>query len=330
MVTGVTKFSKISIFSDLNNLKDISLSAGYADICGITENELTESFAAELSEMAEQLHISGTECLESLRAAYDGYLFHPKGRKVYNPYSLLNAFIDKEFKYYWFETGTPTFLVRQLKNRGFDVRKFTDGTLYANSTMLSDYRADNPDLVPLLYQTGYLTITDYDPKMNLYVLGFPNEEVKYGFLECLLPAYAPASVAGSGMDIYTLNRYVANGDTDGIRDVLKALFASIPYSSGNDPFEHYFQTVIYIVFTMLGRFAQCEMHTSNGRIDCVLITDRFVYLFEFKRDRSAEEALQQIEQKGYAERFAAEQKTIIKIGVNFDSDKRNIDDWKVR
>lgn len=203
-ITGVTKFSKVSIFSDLNHLKDISLSEKYAKLCGITEEEMLSCLAPEITAMAAEQELSETECVALLRKTYDGYRFHPKGAKVYNPFSLLNALDDREFRSYWFSTGTPSFLVRKLRESGFDIRKLTDRTLRANESSLSDYSADNPDPVPLLYQTGYLTIVDYDRRSRSFTLAFPNEEVKYGFLENLLPEYIPTATAGNGLDIFSL------------------------------------------------------------------------------------------------------------------------------
>ncbi|MDO5133865.1 MAG: AAA family ATPase, partial [Eubacteriales bacterium] len=327
-ITGVTKFSKVSIFSDLNQLNDISLDEDFAGICGITEAELTGCFAQEISALAKSQDLSPKECLAELRRAYDGYHFHPKGTGVYNPFSLLKAFYSKEFGSYWFETGTPTFLVRRLRAAGYDIRKFTSHTLYASEAMLSDFRADNPDLTPLLYQTGYLTIVDFDRVTREYTLAYPNEEVKYGFLENLLPEYAGNCGAGSGKDIFTLRRYIERGELDNMKDVFIALFAGIPYTTDAPPFEHYFQTVIYLVFTLLGKFSLCEMHTFKGRIDCVLEAANYVYIFEFKRDDTAENALKQINESEYALPYAADLRQIIKIGVSFDSESRILKEWK--
>ncbi len=177
----MTKFSKVSIFSDLNQLRDISLSQDFSEICGITEQEMQENFRPEIEKLAGEQGMTFEECLAKLRQEYDGYHFHQKGKGVYNPYSLLNALADREFDAYWFETGTPTFLVKRLKDIRFDVRKFTDGSLYATKQMLKDYRDNNPDLIPLLYQTGYLTLIDYNSEDRSYTLGFPNDEVKFGF-----------------------------------------------------------------------------------------------------------------------------------------------------
>lgn len=328
-ITGVTKFSKVSIFSDLNQLRDISMVREYAAICGITEQEMRSRFLPEIEALADEQNLTIQDCLLKLEKTYDGYRFHEKGERVYNPFSILTAFADREFGSYWFATGTPTFLVRRLKELHFDVRKFTDRTLYATKRMLTDYRDDNPDPIPLLYQAGYLTIEDYDPKRSAYTLTFPNEEVEYGFLESLLPVYVQGVGAGSGKDILTLTEYIEEGNLTQIRKVFEALFASIPYTTDEDPFEHDFQTVLFITLTLLGQFVKCESHTYMGRVDCILETERYVYLFEFKRDSSPEAALKQINEKGYAEPYAADPRKLYKIGVNFDSATRQMDGWMV-
>lgn len=328
-ITGVSKFHKVSIFSDLNQLNDISLDEDYACLCGITEKELTAYFSEEIRTVAERRGITAEECHDTLKRQYDGYHFYPGAEGVYNPYSVLKSLFSKDFGSYWFETGTPSFLVKKLRESEFDVRKFTDRTLYASDGMLKDYTGDSLDPLPLLYQTGYLTIADFDRVGREYTLTFPNEEVKYGFVECLIPEYISDCGAGSGKDIFTLRRYVEQGNLEQIKNVLTALFANINYTLESDPFEHYFQAVIYLVFTLLNKFVMCEMHTYTGRIDCKVETGDYVYLFEFKRDDTAEAALQQIEDKDYALPFAADSRTVFKIGVAFDSASRKLVDWKV-
>lgn len=328
-ITGVSKFHKVSIFSDLNQLRDISMTEDYAALCGITEKEIDDCFADEIAAFARRRKLTVRDCRAALREQYDGYHFHPEGEAVYNPYSLLAALLDKDFGSYWFETGTPTFLVKKIKDSVFDVRKFTDRSLYASEGMLKDYTGDSLDPVPLLYQTGYLTIADFDPVGREYTLAFPNKEVKYGFTECLMPEYVADCGAGSGNDIFTLRRYIERGETDNIKNVLISLFANINYTLETDPFEHYFQAVIYLTFTLLGKFVQCEMHTYTGRIDCRVQTRDYIYLFEFKRDDTARAALDQIESKDYALAFAADSRKLFKIGVSFDSSSRKLVDWAV-
>ena len=327
-ITGVSKFHKVSIFSDLNQLRDISMVENYAALCGITESEIDTYFAEEIADFAKRRKKSVQECRKALKQQYDGYHFHPEGEAVYNPFSLLGALMEKDFGYYWFETGTPSFLVKKLKDSAFDIRKFTDRTLYASEGMLKDYTGDSLDPVPLLYQTGYLTIVDFDSIAREYTLGFPNEEVKYGFVECLMPEFVADCGAGSGNDIFTLRRYIERGDLDSVRNVLTSLFANITYTLETAPFEHYFQAVIYIVFTLLGKFALCKMHTFSGRVDCKVETRDYIYLFEFKRDETAEAALRQINSKDYALPFVADNRKLYKIGVSFDSTSRKLVGWK--
>ena len=327
-ITGVTKFSKVSIFSDLNQLEDISFDDDYSGICGITEEELQNLFIPEIERMSKERSLTEDECLEKLKRTYDGYHFSANGVGVYNPFSLLTALKKRRFGSFWYETGTPTFLVQRLKEIEFDVRQFSDRTLQSTEALLSDYRVENPDPIPLLYQTGYLTIVDYTDD-DVYTLGLPNEEVRYAFLQSLMPEYVNECGSGSGKDIFTLKRYVESGNLDGIRNVFTALFASITYTTKDTPFEHYFQSVIYITMTLLGKYAACEIHTNIGRIDCITETKKYVYLFEFKRDDSAEAALKQINDMHYADRYAADKRTIYKIGVNFDSGTRQISEWKV-
>lgn len=329
-ITGVTKFEKVSIFSDLNQLRDISLSKDYSDICGITKKELEYIFHKEIDTLSDSLNISNNNCIDRLEKMYDGYLFHPQGEHVFNPFSILNAFADKEFKPYWFATATPTFLIKQLKKNTFDLRKLDNDTIYANETSLLDYRLSNLDVVPLLFQTGYLTLTEYDAKRRRYTLAFPNNEVKYGFLESLVPTYTPTMLTGNGLDIYTLDEYFEKGDYESAISILKSVFAGIPYASQAEIFEYNFQSVIFIIFELLGRFVECETHTFKGRIDCLVKYPNYIYVFEFKVDDSAENALKQINDKEYSLSYEADSRKIYKIGINFDSKKRILSDYCVQ
>ena len=328
-ITGVTKFSKVSIFSDLNQLRDISLSADYAGICGITEAELKENFVPEIKEMAVSQATDEKECLSRLEKMYDGYHFHQNAPGVYNPFSLLNALAEKEFGMYWFATGTPTFLIDKLKESGFDAKKITEGELYANANVLTDYRYDNPNPVPLFYQTGYLTIKGYDRKYMSYLLDYPNDEVKYGFLDSLAPMFLQDEKSPDPLDVRSFGLDIENCRTDSLRERFTALFARLPYPDDERIVEQNFQNVVYIVFMLLGQFTKAEVHSAKGRADCIVETDDYIYLFEFKRDSTADEALLQIEEKGYALPYAADQRKLIKIGVNFDSKERNLSEWKV-
>ncbi|MBO6148920.1 MAG: ATP-binding protein, partial [Lachnospiraceae bacterium] len=328
-IMGVTKFSKVSIFSDLNHLRDISLSREYAQICGITETELLEYFMPEIEDMASEQGVDRDECLKALKKIYDGYHFHQNTEGVYNPFSLLNALEEKEYGMYWFSTGTPAFLIEKLKESGFDPKRITDGKLYAEANVLTDYRYDNANPVPLFYQTGYLTIKGYDEKYRSYQLGYPNDEVKYGFMESLAPLFLKAEEAPEPLDIRSFGMDIERVETDSLRDRFTALFARLPYPNDEKQVEQNFQNVVYIVFMLLGQFVSAEIHSAKGRADCIVETDDYVYIFEFKRDRSAEEALKQIVESGYEKPYSADKRTLIKIGANFDSESRNLDGWEV-
>ena len=304
------------------------MTGGYSGICGITEKELKDVFMPEITGMAEYMNIDLEECLDRLKKMYDGYHFHQNSDGVYNPFSLLNALAEKEFKSYWFSTGTPTFLLEKLKAIDFDARQFTDGGLFADGLELSDYRAESSNPIPLLYQTGYLTITDYDGETMTYGLGYPNNEVKYGFLKSLAPYYMYSSSGSNALDIRNFLKDIRKGDTDKLKDRFTAIFARLPYANDEKWVERDFQNVIYIVFMLLGQFVHTEIQSSKGRADCIIETKDFVYIFEFKRDKSADEALAQIEEKGYALAYASDSRKLYKIGVNFDSRGRTLDGWK--
>lgn len=327
-LTGVTKFSKVSIFSDLNHLNDISMNADFSGICGITQEELENNFAPEIEFLAASNSFTRAECLAELKRMYDGYHFSKQSEGIYNPFSLINAFYEKDFQCYWFETGTPTFLIKKLNQIHFDARQFSTNAVYASDRELRDFRADSSNPVPLMYQTGYLTIQDYDRRRERYALGYPNDEVKYAFIESLAPSYLH-DTNGNGIDIFTFDDYIESGKLDGIRDIFISLFARLPYSADNSPKERDFQNVIYIVFTLLGKYVHVELHSAKGRADCVVETENFVYIFEFKRDASAGEALAQIESSGYAAPYTADSRSLYKIGVNFNSETRNLDGWEV-
>jgi hypothetical protein len=214
-----------------------------------------------------------------------------------------------------------------MREAGLDPRRLTDGSIYATERRLSDYRADDPDPVPLLFQTGYLTIRGYERRSGRYNLAVPNGEVEWGLVESLLPAWAPGYSEARGTDVFTLRRLVEAGNTDGIRRVVEALFASIPYTRESDPFENYFQAVLWLVFALLGRYVATEVHQASGRVDCVVEARSHVYVFEFKRDGTAAEALAQIDERGYAAPFAADPRELHLVGCAFDSGTRLLSDW---
>ncbi len=329
LFTGVTKFSKVSIFSDLNQLQDISMDEAFDDICGITQEELERDFSPEIDALAQRRGLTREDCLARLKQLYDGYHFSESSPDIYNPFSLLNAFSRKDFGKYWFGTGTPTFLVKRLKEMNFNPRTFSDGSLYSSEDEISDYRPDNPDIVPLLYQSGYLTIKAYDSEFDSLTLGYPNDEVKYGFTASLTPVYLNSP---GPLDVRSFGRDIKDCNTDGLRDRFTALFARLPYANGaadDAMLERDFQNVVYLTFLLLGQFVQVEQHTAKGRADCIIETDRYVYVFEFKRDGSADEALAQIEAQGYAKPYAADSRTLVRVGAVFSSEQKNISEWKV-
>ena len=331
MFTGVTKFSKVSIFSDLNQLTDISLISKYNNICGISQSELEGTFAPYVKKLAESCCFSESETLAELKRMYDGYHFSGEGEGMYNPFSLLHCFNEKKFGNYWFESGTPTFLINKLNASKFDIRQFTDEVKVSESE-IKDYRPENADPVPLFYQSGYLTIKSWNRKQNSYKLTFPNAEVKYGFLNSLAPSYLHVEDKPAPFNIDILDDAVEEGDTDGMRKWFTALFALLPYPAGADTeaiTEQNFQNVIFMTLTMMGKYARTEVHSAKGRADCILETDDYVYVFEFKRDVSAAEALKQIEEQGYAAPYSADKRKLFKIGVNFSSTERNITEWEV-
>ncbi len=331
MFTGVTKFSKVSIFSDLNQLTDISMADEYAEICGITKQEIEDNFDLYIQNLSKKVCLSRDAALSELKRMYDGYHFSGEGEGMYNPFSLLHCFNECKFGNYWFESGTPTFLINKLNASNFDIRQFTDEVKVSESE-IKDYRPENADPVPLFYQSGYLTIKSWDKRQNSYKLTFPNAEVKYGFLNSFAPSYLHVEDKPAPFNIDILDDAVEDGDTEGMKKWFTALFALLPYPTGADTeaiTEQNFQNVIFMALTMMGKYARTEVHSAKGRADCILEADDYVYVFEFKRDVSAAEALKQIEEQGYAAPYSADKRKLFKIGVNFSSTERNITEWEV-
>ena len=329
-LTGVTKFSKVSVFSDLNHLTDISLDKKYAGICGISETELINCLKPEINALADELDKTYEETLHELKKRYDGYHFTEKTEGMYNPYSLLRTFAAGRLRNYWFETGTPTFLVRTLKKQDFDIKRL-EKDVKISSLSITEYRAGDNDPAPLLYQTGYLTIKDYDERLDAYILGFPNEEVKYGFLNELLPVFMPK--AENQSDFYVLNfvNDMLTGDVESFMNRLKAFFAGIPYELNNKTEKDY-QTVFYLLLTLMGQFVDAEQRCAAGRADAVVKTGDTVYVFEFKLtgNATAEDALKQIDEKGYLIPFTAGNKKLVKIGAEFSTEERTLNRWIIQ
>lgn len=326
-LTGVSKIGKLSVFSGLNNLKDISMVKDYAGICGLSEDELHKYFDASVAELGEANELTKEDCYLKLKDMYDGYHFTHNSVGVYNPFSLLNAFSDREFKEYWFETGTPTLLVNVMKQTSFDVTALSDNIVVPTATLNGMQDIMNKP-VPLFFQTGYLTIKDYDSEYNEYRLGFPNEEVKNGFLNFIYAYYVPVNPADDSTTTSQLAKALKAGDPYTFMKTLEALFANTTYQiQGNS--EKNFQYAMYIIMELLGEYVEAERHTSNGRIDLLLQTKDYIYIVELKIDNTADAALQQIEEKGYAKPFSSDPRKIFKIGVSFSTANRRIEDWKV-
>ena len=325
MLTGVTKFGKVSVFSDLNNLQDISMSKRYVSLCGLTEQEIRESLDVELHELAEAQGLTYEETCAKLKEWYDGYHFAPNTQGIYNPFSLLNTFKEEEFGSYWFETGTPTYLAELLRQSKYNLEELSRTATNAD-VLNSIYDDDEP--LPVIFQSGYLTIKDYNPRFGSYLLGYPNKEVEEGFVNFLMPFYTPVSKKEVIPEIEYLVREVESGNPDAFFQRLQSFFADTPYELIRDCELHY-QNVLYIVFRLIGFYVKAEYHTSQGLIDLVLQTDKYVYVMEFKLDGTAEEALQQIEEKQYALPFASDGRKLFKIGVNFSAQTRNMEKWIV-
>lgn len=320
-ITGVTKFSKVSIFSDLNNLKDISLYDEYACLCGITESELVNTFPESIHRLAEKFNMTDEQMVNELRKQYDGYHFAPGAEGVYNPFSLIYAFDSLTLGDYWYQTGTPTFLVKLLQEQDYLLNEFFKNELATTDIMGKSNFFDNP--IPVLYQSGYLTIKDYDPLFKSYFLGFPNREVELGFSELLTSYYFPSHRSESEFSVQKFVESIWAGDVEYFLKRLNALFADTTYQlQGNK--EIYWQNSMVLVFRMMGFYVQAEFATSSGRMDAVVQTKDFIYIFEIKYGRTAEEALAQIEEKQYAAPFAMDGRKLFKIGVNFEPYTRTI------
>jgi hypothetical protein len=325
-LTGVTKFGKVSVFSDLNNLKDISMVSRYIDICGITEKELHTYFDTSVGELAEAEGIDKEACYDKLKEQYDGYHFMANTIGIYNPFSVLNTFDNKCFSDYWFETGTPSYLVQLLKNADYELPDMTQKQI--TSDMLNSIDSMSEDPIPVIYQSGYLTIKDYDKEFRMYELGFPNKEVKNGFMNYLLPYYTPIKKTDTAFFIASFVDDVRKGRPEDFMKRMSAMFSKTDYKIVGDA-ELYFQNAFYLIMTMMGFYTDVERTTSEGRIDMTVETKDYVYLFEFKLDGTPEEALRQIEANGYAKPFAMDPRKLYRIGVNFSSEKRCVDNWKI-
>lgn len=325
-LTGITKFSQVSIFSELNNIKNVSLDDEYAGVCGITKEELLTQMSEDIDMLAEAQGMTREETIAKLKENYDGYHFSPASPDVFNPYSLLNCFDDKNFGAYWFSSGTPTYLINML--RKFKVLPAKIGRSLARSSAFDAPTENLKTITPLLYQSGYITIKGYDKMSQLFTLDLPNKEIKVGLFESLLPYYLEGMYAEEGdVAIAQMSVLIRQGDMDGALRLFQEFLGTVPYCN-NTNYEGHYQQVLFIIFTLLTHFVvDVEVHTPNGRVDVVMETEDTLYLIELKLNKSVQSAMQQINLKQYGQRFARCGKPIVKVGVNFDAKKGNIEDW---
>jgi hypothetical protein len=326
LLTGITKFGKVSVFSDVNNLEDMSMSPRFVDICGITEGELSGPLKPYIEELAEANSLSYTQALDKLRLMYDGYRFRENAKGLYNPYSVLNALKDKVFKSFWFETGTPSYLASLLVHHNYNLEAMANAEVDSDVLNSADSESTNP--ISVIYQSGYLTIKDYDEEFHQYKLGFPNREVEDGFTKFLIPYYLTREGSTSAFSISKYVQDIRQGNVDRFVLRLRSLFADTPYELIKD-LENHYQNQVWLLHKLLGLYVQAEYHTSNGRIDMVLQTQKFCYVIEFKFDGSAKEAMEQISRKEYTLPFSLTHQQIIRIGMNISREKRNIEECLV-
>ncbi len=326
-ITGINKFAQLSIFSELNNLKNISMLPEYSAVCGISQSELERDFAEPIKSLAEAEGVSEERALELLKENYDGYHFCAGSEDIYNPFSLLNAFSDRRFGAYWFGSGTPTYLAERMERRPMDERELDGMSGISLDTFdVSPELCD--DIIPMLYQTGYLTIKGYDRQFDSYTLGYPNKEVRNGFLKCLLARYRSADPMNASF-VLQFNLALQKGDIDTALRRMQVYISAMPNDLENKTERHY-QTIIYLIFSLLGYYIRTEEKSAAGRADAVCWTADSIYVFEFKVDSTAETALKQIDDKGYMIPYRFEEgKRLVKVGVNISTASRTLDGWAV-
>ena len=325
-LTGITKFSQLSIFSELNNIKNISMDEPYAVICGISEDEIRLQMKDDLEGLAKKLEITPEEALMKLKENYDGYHFTSPSPDIYNPFSLLNAFADGKFGSYWFGSGTPTYLINMLEKFGVEPSEIGN-----NRVSVEDFDAPTErmtSIIPLLYQSGYITIKNYDEELDLYTLNIPNKEVRIGLMKSLLPHYVGSKAPETTTMVAYLSRDIRNGDMDTALRRLQTFLSTIPQCD-NTKYEGHYQQVFYIIFSLVGYYVDVEVRTPRGRVDIVLRTKTTLYVMELKLDKSAGEAMEQIDLKNYPERFALCGLPVVKVAVSFDSERCTIGGWEI-
>ena len=325
-ITGITKFSQLSIFSELNNIKNISMDDEYAGICGITKEELLAQFVDGIENLAKNEEMTREEAIKALTMMYDGYHFSPQSPDIFNPFSLLNCFADRRLDAYWFGSGTPTYLLEMMKKFNF-----LPANLTKTEAMAQDFDAPTQTMttiVPLLYQSGYFTIKSYDRMFKTYTLDVPNNEVRLGLMGSLIPYYITPDTLTTNNTVVAVAMRLYKDDMDGALSVLQRFLSTIPQCS-NTNYEGHWQQVLFIIFSLLGNYCDVEVHTATGRVDLVMATKTRLYLIETKLNRSAEAAIGQINLREYDKRFALYTLPMVKVGINFDSDKHTLADWKI-
>lgn len=325
-LTGITKFSQLSIFSELNNLTNISMMPEFAALCGITEYEVGTQMGDYVDKLADKRGMTPEETLTALKRQYDGYHFAWPSPDIFNPFSLILAFANNRIGSYWFESGTPTFLIEKL--REFNI---SPSMLCKTSAMASSFDAPTENMtsvIPLLYQGGYFTIKDYDEVTDLYVLDVPNKEIRIGLMESLLPNYVKIDSYKGMTTVGLMYRALYEDNLDGMLRQLQSYLLTIPYCD-NTNYEGHYQQLLYVIFTLLGRYVDVEVHTPTGRVDMVMNSGKAIYLFELKLDKSADAAMQQIELKDYASKFALSGLPVVRVGISFDAERRTIAEWKI-
>ena len=331
LLTGVTKFSQVSVFSGFNQPEDISMDIRYETLCGITQKELETYFAEPIAEMAKDYRCDTDELKLRLKKQYDGYHFSDLMTDIYNPFSLLNAFSKRRIMDFWFRSGTPTYLIRLLSHFNENMNELT-GKYYGMEEFV-DYKADVEKPLPMIYQSGYLTIKDYNMRRNRFLLDFPNDEVKNGFLTMVATSYLKPKERLEGW-IDDVIDAMEDGKADTLGTLFTSFLSSIPYTmrrkEDEKERERYFQYTFYLIMRLISVYTvYTEKVQSQGRVDCIVETPQYVYIFEFKLDGTAEEALQQIEEKGYAREYDSDKRQVFKIGASFSSETGTIGDWKI-
>lgn len=325
-LTGITKFAQLSIFSELNNLFNISMYDKYSAICGISSEELHTQMLPDVERLAEHLHLSVDETFERLKRKYDGYHFSKNSENVYNPFSLIKALASGDISDYWFDSGTPTYIIKLLQKYNVGLRDLT-----GQDAGVSDFDVSPENMttvLPLLYQSGYLTIKHYDPMIDLYTLGYPNEEVRTGMVRSLAANYlTPAEGTNSSFVIKFVKAVIAD-DMEQALTLMRAYLAGVSYRLSNKT-ERDVQTIFYLVFSLIGSFIKVEEESAHGRADVVITLPSVVYVMELKFDGSADAALRQIDEKGYLIPYTADGKRLVKVGVNYSSEERTITEWRI-